>query len=145
MKIIKTIYRFIRYNKNRKLTVGVLLYSGWIRLCILMLPMRWLERYMGSRGEESPMDEEHNHYLYAMKVSRVVDRVCSKTIWESKCLVRALTAQKFLKRKGIATTLYLGCQTKNEELKAHAWIRCGQFFVTGGNGKDFAMVAKFKA
>ena len=27
---------------------------------------------------------------------------------------------------------------------AHAWLRCGQMYVTGGNGSSYAMVAKFR-
>ena len=28
---------------------------------------------------------------------------------------------------------------------AHAWLRCGQIYVTGGDGQGYAVVAKFKA
>ena len=28
-------------------------------------------------------------------------------------------------------------------MKAHAWLRCGGLYVTGGTGEEFAQVAKF--
>ena len=28
-------------------------------------------------------------------------------------------------------------------MKAHAWIRCGKMYITGGNGAGYATVAKF--
>ncbi|MFR7864375.1 MAG: lasso peptide biosynthesis B2 protein, partial [Streptococcus salivarius] len=61
------------------------------------------------------------------------------------CLVQALLVQHFLKRKGIATTLYLGVnKDKQDHLMAHAWVRCGEMIVTGQYEKDhFIEVAKF--
>ncbi|MEG0711156.1 MAG: lasso peptide biosynthesis B2 protein, partial [Niameybacter sp.] len=67
------------------------------------------------------------------------------TPWESKCLVQAMVAQYLLKRRRIATTLYLGVAKGSEgELKAHAWLRCGQMIVTGdGARRDYKEVARF--
>ena len=76
-------------------------------------------------------------------MSRIVDRICSKAPWESKCLVRALTAQKILKKKGIHSTMYLGCGLNDGKMVAHAWLRCGEMYVTGGNGSEYAIVDKF--
>ena len=54
------------------------------------------------------------------------------------------TARKILKKRGVHTTLYLGVGKKEgEKMIAHAWLRCGSFYVTGGTGEEFAMVAKF--
>ncbi len=98
------------------------------------------------REKESPKEADVSQYLYAKKVSYAVDQVCQKTKWESKCLVRALTAQKLLRRKKIATTLYLGCGLdENGKMIAHAWLRCGKMYVTGGDGRDYAIVDKFRA
>jgi hypothetical protein len=32
----------------------------------------------------------------------------------------------------------------NGKMVAHAWIRTGEFYLTGGDGTDYAMVAKFR-
>lgn len=60
-------------------------------------------------------------------------------------MVRAMTARKILLKKGINSTLYLGVGKEDGKMVAHAWLRCGQLYVTGGNGTGYAMVAKFKA
>ena len=101
----------------------------------------------GILGEESSNEATIDDYRFAKKVAYSVNQVCSKTKWESKCLVRALTAQKLLSEKGIDSTLYLGCKEENGKMVAHAWIRCGQAYVTGGNGAadGYAIVEKFKA
>ncbi|WP_051204843.1 lasso peptide biosynthesis B2 protein [Butyrivibrio sp. VCD2006] len=62
--------------------------------------------------------------------------------------MRALTAQKLLLEKGIESTLYLGCkEDETGKMVAHAWIRCGKAYVTGGNGAadGYAIVEKFRA
>ena len=49
-----------------------------------------------------------------------------------------------LKNKGISTTIYLGVRKEGNEMKAHAWVRCGQYYVTGGAIREqYAVVAKF--
>ena len=55
---------------------------------------------------------------------------------------------KLLSEKGIESTLYLGCKLdENNKMIAHAWIRVGKMFVTGGNGaaEGYAIVDRFKA
>ena len=50
-----------------------------------------------------------------------------------------------VKRKKIATTIYLGVNKDDlNNMKAHAWIRCGEMIVTGQYEKDhFIQVAYF--
>ena len=37
----------------------------------------------------------------------------------------------------------LGCKIEDGKMVAHAWLRCGEMYVTGGNGAEYAMVDKF--
>lgn len=141
---MKKLYRFLRYNKRKLLTIRIYILTAWYRLCILMIKPKKLEKYWGIRNEETDPEESLDHYRYARVVSYYVDMVASKTPWESLCLVRALTARYLLNRKKIPSTMYLGLKKdENDKLVAHAWLRCGSLYVTGGNGKEYAMVAKF--
>lgn len=99
---------------------------------------------MGERGVESELTEDMDNMKIAKRVGIHVNRITQHTMWESKCLVRAMTARKLLKQKGIHSTLYLGVGKEDGKMVAHAWLRCGQLYVTGGNGDGYAMVAKFK-
>jgi hypothetical protein len=36
--------------------------------------------------------------------------------------------------RGIPATLYLGVEKRDDRVHAHAWLRCGTTFVTGGDG-----------
>lgn len=138
------LYRFIRYNKFKSITLRAWAYSAVFRLQMLYtkpekLPFKW-----GTEGEESPEEATLDEYRYAKGVAYAVNHVCNKTKWESKCLVRALTAQKILKQKKIASTLYLGCGMEEGKMVAHAWLRCGRMYVTGGDGTGYAVVDKFR-
>ena len=112
-------------------------YTGFYRAFILLVPFNKLRKRMGKHKEESA-DKIASH------ISWVVTLISSKTPWESKCLVQALTAQRMLKSKGISTTIYLGVRKEGNEMKAHAWLRCGEYYVTGGAIREqYTVVAKF--
>ena len=136
---------FLRYNKVKKFTIQAWIYCAIYRFLIWKVPMRKLEKHFGARDERTSKESDEAALQIAMRVSYAVNRVADKTPWESKCLVRAMTAQKLLAEKKIHTTLYLGVG-KNEEggMRAHAWLRCGKYFVTGEGESGCATVAKFK-
>lgn len=142
---LKKLYSFLRFNKNRRMYPEVLFLSAFYRFRILFVPMKKLQKRIGIMNEESAGEESEQHYRQAARISHVVNRICSRTPWESKCLVRALTAQHLLRRRRIPSTLYLGVGKKDDGMIAHAWLRCGKYFVIGGNGESYAMVAKFRA
>ncbi|MBR4146144.1 MAG: lasso peptide biosynthesis B2 protein [Lachnospiraceae bacterium] len=144
--IIARGFRFIKYNKAKKLTVRAIFLSAYYRLCILLVKPKRLHKRWGVEGKETSMEDVMPwQYRYAYWVAYAVEKVCSRTVWESKCLVRALTAQHLLKKKGIASTMYLGCKTEEGKMVAHAWLRVGKMYVTGGNGEGYSVVDKFQA
>jgi len=136
---------FLKSNPNKKITISVWLYAAWFRFCIRFIPMKYLRKHFGAEGEETSMEGTTEDYRYAKLISRYVNRSADNTPWESKCLVRALTAQRLLKKKKIPTTMYLGVKTEDGKMLAHAWIRTGSLYVTGGTGEGYAMVAKYRA
>lgn len=138
-----SLFNFITDNKFKVETLLSYYYSAVFRILILLVKPKHLQKSWGEEGRESENEESKEVYKYAASISRIVNRICNKTSWESKCLVRALTAQKLLKRKGIHSTLYLGCGVKEGKMVAHAWLRVGQMYVTGGDGKEYSIVDKF--
>ena len=136
---------FFTKNQNKKITLAVWFYAAWYRFCIRFISPKKLSLYWGIRGEESAETATMEQYRYAKLVGNRVNRSANHTPWESKCLVRALTAQKLLKRKKIESTLYLGVGQEDGKMTAHAWLRVGQMYVTGGNGEGYAIVDKYRA
>lgn len=136
----------MKYNGEKGMTISVYYYTAYYRLCLLVLKMTQMEKMMGIRGEESVMEETAENLWMSKIVGFHVNRVTEHLPLKRKCWVRALTARKLLMKKGICTTLYMGVGKDDDgNMIAHAWLRCGQRFVTGGNGDGYAMVAKFKA
>ncbi len=139
-----SIKRFFLDNKFKKMTIMSYIYSAFYRFQIRFIKPKRLKKYWGSEGVESADDESREHYLFAAHVAQTVSRICDKTSWESKCLVRALTARKMLCRHGIPSTMYLGVRENDGKLQAHAWLRVGKMIVTGGDVYEgFTVVDKF--
>ena len=44
---------------------------------------------------------------------------------------------------GLSSTLYLGCGMEEGKMVAHAWLRFGEMYVTGGDGGGYTTVARF--
>lgn len=131
-------------TKDKLLFLEAFFLTGIIRLKILKVPFKQVKKSLGTYNEESQQTVDIKYYKLSRKIRWVVNTISKYTPWESLCLVQAMTAQKMLKKRGVATTLYLGInKDKNNEMTAHAWIRCGQMYVTGGDGTGYATVAKF--
>lgn len=149
---MQAFYALIRKIKNflfkismedKLLFIEAFFLTGIMRFKILKKPFNKLKEEMGTYNNESREDVDLNDYKVAKKIRWIVTTISRHTPWESLCLVQALTVQKMLKKRNISTTIYLGVNKSDNEMKAHAWIRCGQMYVTGGNGTGYATVAKF--
>ena len=116
--------------------------TAYYRFLVLYTPFSNLSKKIGTKGYETPSDTDFREI--GREIRAAVDIICRHTPWESKCLVRALTAKKMLNRRGCPCTLYMGV-TQNSEGKmgAHAWLRCGGIYVAGGNGYGFAVTGIF--
>lgn len=118
------------------MAVQALCLSAWYRWHILHRPFSELSDRIGSFQKETEIEPcDAKTLSYIRDVQYAVMGVCNHTPWESRCLVQALTAKKILNRHGYACTLYMGVgKDQNNQMIAHAWLRCGNRFVTGGNG-----------
>ena len=143
--LAKKVKTFICMNNKEKFCIiQTFFYTGFYRAFILFVPFNKLRKRMGSHKQESSAKVDKDTYRIARRISSRVLFISAKTPWESKCLVQALTAQRLLKNKGISTTIYLGVKKEGNKMKAHAWLRCGQYYVTGGAIREqYTIVAKF--
>lgn len=119
---------------------------GVTRLAINTLSFKRLARYFGPHKVETPADVPAEHLAAARHIAWAIRRVSPYTPWKSNCFPQALTAKILLRRRGIPSTLYLGAAFKEDKsgLEAHAWLRCGPLYVTGGKGDEkFGTVGVF--
>jgi len=69
-----------------------------------------------------------------------IARAAAKSPWRTECFEQALAARMMLKKRGIATTTYFGVLKNNDKIEAHAWLKCGDFVVTGWKKIEFYTV-----
>lgn len=137
--ILRTFIRLPLYQKLM-LSEAVIL-SAYYRFRTLYRPFAKLSAKIGTVGYETPKAVTDRRMVWT--VHTIVEAVCKHTPWESKCLVRALTAKRMLNRRGHGCTLYMGVRQVGNEMDAHAWLRCGDMYVTGGNGTGYAVTGIF--
>jgi len=113
-------------------------YSAYYRYQITHKPFIEISPKIGTFQYETPFTRvEHQAVCHC---NRAVTAACRYVPWDSKCLDQALAAKKILNKRGLPCTLYMGLiQDENHEMSAHAWLRCGTFYVTGGNGRGYAV------
>ena len=141
------LHRFITFFRlpwrTRSLLIHTFICLGIARFAVLTLPFRWIARYLGRHQLEGAVSEPPAILAKAKRVAWAVSLMSRYTPWNSNCLAQAIAAKRLLRRQQVISTLYLGVARKNEGLEAHAWLRCGEFFVTGGRGEGFAVVSYF--
>lgn len=144
---LKTVKKFRTYSfRDKLLILKAFFITGIMRIALILVSFRMLKKYIGTYNEESSFNIHNKNPNRVKKISWVIEKTSKYTPWDSKCLVQALTAQKLLYDEGFESTLYLGVSKSlnKDTLDAHAWIRCGNIYVTGGNGDKFSVLAKFK-
>lgn len=132
--------------KRRTITVKILIKAMWVlmlsayyRWLMLYKPFAAIEKGLGQKDCET--SREPVDAAITDEVGWLVPAVCTRTPWQSMCLVQALCARKLLNHKHLPCTIYFGvARGENEQLTAHAWLRCGNRVVTGGEvAKQFTV------
>jgi len=118
------------------------------RVAILVLPTARLQRLFGATMAETPQTPLDDIQRDAVRSVRwAVLGISNLTPWKADCLPQALTAKHMLRRRGLASTMYVGAAftARRDALTAHAWLRCGTFAVTGGrdNDRHFGAIASY--
>lgn len=77
---------------------------------------------------------KENELASIKNISTVVQKLGG--LLHFKCFAQAIAAQRLLRKANIPSQLYLGVNKKETGLKAHAWLTCGDRFVTGKKGHE---------
>ena len=130
---------------DRWLLAETFVLLGLTRLAINVVPLRRLAPWFGSQSQETPAEISPVQMHEAERIAWAVRTVSPHTPWQSNCYPQAFTAKLLLRRKQIPSTLYLGAALRPTgpgqaaaapAMTAHAWLRCGPVYVTGGRGQD---------
>lgn len=137
------IISFIRDNGEKMVTIKAYIYSFYYRFMVMHIPMKKIYLRLGQKDLESPMEESEENLRIAKLYAFHVNRITEHLPWDAKCFVRALTLKKLLGQKNISCTIYLGIKKENNNLSAHAWLRCGLLYLSGGTGHDYTTVGRY--
>ncbi|MDR7079105.1 hypothetical protein J2Y03_004162 [Neobacillus niacini] len=128
----------------RNLLIEAYILLAWARV-LKVFPFRRVSPFLGSKMSETSFDIAAVNIKIVKQISHAIHIMSKYTLWESKCLIRAMACMKMLERRQIDSTLYLGtARDENGQMIAHAWLRSGPLYLTGAEEMNkFVVVGKF--
>jgi hypothetical protein len=143
MYLLKRVWRLPLAQKALLMEALVLL--ALARLAVLLLPFRRVARLLGRQYAQTPELHDPKQAAVVRCDAAMVGKAAKNVPWTSKCLDQALAARLMLARRGITATVYFGVKNGEQgQLEAHAWLRSGAQFVTGGENRDrFTVINTF--
>ncbi|MDF2911581.1 MAG: transglutaminase-like superfamily protein [Sporolactobacillus laevolacticus] len=145
MMLLKRVKKFMKCPLEMKgFYIEAFFFLGVARLLIL-LPFARINKQFGVEKMETSYSNIRLNKVQLKKIAHSVQLVSRHTPWKSLCFVQAIAAMKMLDRRAIESTLYFGTgKDRNGKLVAHAWLRSGDYYLTGAEVKhQFTVVEKF--
>ena len=130
---------------DRVLFVEAVCCLGAARLVVVLLPFRVFSRYLGAAMAESPEDGHSSSLAVLRRVAWSIAAASRRAPWRCLCLEQGIAGKMMLRVRGVPNTLYLGVARGNGAgMTAHAWLRSGAVYLTGGAGHtQYTIVSKF--
>lgn len=138
--------KFFRLKQKYRLLLVEAFLSLWLSWFILTTTeFKKIAPRLGRHMREVSCEVSDIQVSKATRVGWAVNVMSKYTLWESKCLVKAMAAKFMLDRRKLKNTLYLGMgKDENGNLVAHAWIKsCGITLTGGANAGEFTVVSVF--
>ncbi len=145
--ITKRISNFFRSDREARALIAE---AAWTlaaaQAAVRLLSFRRLAPRLGVQaGGVAKAEITPAQIAQARRVGWAIRRLAPLFPWDVKCLGQAVAGKWMLQRRGLRSTLYLGVDRGQDTwLEAHAWLRCGQEFLTGAAGHErFKVIASF--
>lgn len=133
---MRYLIKYLRLTGTERLLLAeAVMLLGMARLAILCMPFRRLVSYLGVVKATAPPALQPVKYELVSQVSWAVQTAARRVPWQAVCLPQAIAAKLMLRRRGVASALYLGL-LKQTGLQAHAWLTVGDVMVTGGSRRQ---------
>lgn len=146
MNLIKGGMKIIKLPMKTKLVfLEALLLLVLSKILIRLLSFKRLSRVLGDSQKESNYSNEGIDLYQIKKIAIAIKAISKYTPWKSNCLVQACAGKMMLNIRRVQSTVYLGVgKDGSGNLIAHAWLRCGSYYITGGDGSvKFTVTGKF--
>ena len=138
MTSARLLFRFWGLSgRRRRLLPSAAWWVAVMGVAVFGVPFRVLVRVLGLQAGASAAAPARPAGGLAEDVGWAVAAVGCRTPWTSTCLVQALAALVMLRHRGVGSTLHLGvAMDAAAGFQAHAWLCCGDHFVTGGSERE---------
>lgn len=122
--------------RERFLFPEAIFWLGATRFVILVLPFKWVKHWLAQRPA-GPSQTNEQQLMKALRVGKVVRSAARHLPWQCLCLVQALSAKSMLLWRRVPTNLFIGIgRDEQDSFNSHAWLCCGQHFITGQSGHE---------
>lgn len=155
--MLRPLRQFLRLDRQRqRLFLEAWSALGSARLALRSTPFKQmvadLSRHSGPVAAPAVGPEALEQ---ARRIGWAVRAASGYTPWRSSCLVQVLAAQRMLQQRLLPGAIYIGASLgegagaganpeTNYGLDAHAWLKCGEAFITGESGHQrYAVVTTF--
>lgn len=130
---MRRLRKFLAHDwTDRLLLLEALAWLCWVKFLLVCVPFRWIAPYLGRRMVQSPATVPVDARAHVVRISWAVQSVARRLPLGFVCLPQAIAAKWMLRRRRLASTLYLGLARPEEaRLSAHAWLRAGDRILTG--------------
>ena len=132
-------------GRDWRLFFKAVFWTGIARILIVFVPLKRFSFMLGTHMKETPVTSVDENMDLLKSVTIAISRASRYVPWRCKCYEQAIAAKVILRGYGIETTLYYGiAKDQEKKLIAHAWVRCGDYIVTGRWGMQrFTVVGTF--
>ncbi len=131
-----------RTFQDLALFVEAFIFLHTSKLIILIIPFKKIAANLGKLNELQVQSSSNTQKVKSIYVA--IQRAAKLSFHSSKCYDQALTARWMLGNRSIPSTIYFGLAKEGNGLSAHAWVKSGNYIVTGKPGMDnFTVVASF--
>jgi len=131
---------------DRRLLAEAAICLAAARAMVLTIPFRRLSSRLGTAGRETSAAAPPEATTDTLRKVRWALQATSRRLpWRCACLEQGIAGKAMLRRRGIASTLYLGvAREADARATAHAWLRSGPLVITGAAGRErFTVVAAY--
>lgn len=115
------------------------------RLLIVLFSFKRIAKRLGEPMKETSFEIDNASAYKGRFIGKMIKKASAYAPFRTLCFEQALALKLMLKQRDIACTIYFGIK-KNEkaELKAHAWTRVGENYITGKIGKEnYQLISTF--
>jgi hypothetical protein len=114
------------------------------RMLLVFVPFKKIVPLMRYKRETEMPDDKRFSVLTRIQIA--IARACVRSPWRAMCFEQALAAKMMTRRRGLPSVIYFGVKKEagHEKVQAHAWLKVGEFVVTGWQKvNSYRVVAEF--